>query len=155
MLCLDFQELSEYLNAHRADPGATPSLLREVALETYLAQREKTFTELLFSLILERCDGNEVDVYKRANVDRKLFSKIRSDRFYSPKKPTVLQFAIALHLTLEETRRLLRAAGYSLSQSAPFDLIITYYLERRVYDLNTINAALYHFKQPMLGVGVG
>jgi len=149
----DFQELSDYLKAHGVDLDAAPLMLREVALEAYLAQREKTFTELLFTLIRERCDGNEVEVYKRANVDRKLFSKIRSDRFYQPKKPTVIQFAIALRLTLDETRQLLRAAGYSLSKSAPFDLIITYYLERHTYDINTINAALYHFKQPVLGVG--
>jgi hypothetical protein len=153
MMSPDFHELRVYLTTHGADSEAAPLVLREVALEAYLAHREKTFTELLFALIRERCEGNEVEVYKRAHVDRKLFSKIRSDRFYQPKKPTVIQFALALRLNVEETRQLLRAAGYSLSQSAPFDLIITYYLERQTYDMNTINAALYHFKQPVLGVG--
>jgi len=120
-------------------------------LSAYLARTGAPFSRRLLELI--RASGqSEVEIYKRAHVDRKLFSKIRSDPHYQPKKTTVIAFALALRLSLEQTRDLLSSAGYALSASAPADLIIRFFVERGVYDLFKINEALYAFEQPLLTV---
>lgn len=118
-------------------------------LSAYLAHADIPFSRRLLHFI-RKSGFDEVDVYKRANVDRKHFSKIRSDPDYQPKKATVIAFALALQLSLDETRDLLASAGFALSSSAPFDLIIRYFVERGVYDLFQINDALYDFHQPVL-----
>lgn len=94
---------------------------------------------------------SETDCYKRAHIDRKLFSKIRGDLHYRPKKQTVLAFAIALELDEEKTKELLAAAGFALSSSDRFDLAISYFIRDGFYDIMVINELLLDLDLPLLG----
>ena len=115
-------------------------------------KRKQTFNQVLFAFIDEK-STRDSDVYKRAGIDRRHFSKIRSNTDYRPSKNTVIPLAIALELNKKETDTLLSAAGYSLSDSNTFDLIIQFCLEKNIYDLFTINQALDFFSlTPLAGV---
>ena len=120
------------------------------SLDDLMANVSETWQESLFRLIDEK-GYTDTEVYKRANVDRKLFSKIRSNVEYRPKKITAVAFALALKLSIDETKDLLGRAGYALSPSSRFDLIIEYFIGQEVYDTYTINLALFEHKQPLLG----
>ena len=115
--------------------------MSSLSLEDLIGEVGKTFHEVLFEKI-SQSGMTDVEVYKRANMDRKLFSKIRSNPAYHPRKDTVLALAIALKLNLEETQDLLSRAEYALSPSNKSDVIIRYFIERREYDIYLINIAL-------------
>ena len=122
----------------------------ERILESVLGHAEETFSESLIRLIDEK-GFKDPDVYKRANISKQHFSKIKNNKHYQPKKSTAIAFAIALRLNLDETKDLLGKAGYVLSKSIEFDLIVEYFIKRNNYDIFEINEVLFAFTDQILG----
>ncbi len=122
-----------------------------LSLEEAIGQLDEGFSETLLRLIDER-GMTDAQCYKKANIDRKLFSKIRSNKAYKPGKPTAVALCIALELSLSEAKELLSKAGIALTHANKFDIIIEYFLVNRNYDIFEINETLLCFDQPLLGV---
>ena len=162
-----FADIAAYIDDHYVDAHTDPRRERmrrmgvvesrvltapmaASGLDEALAHLDAGFSETLLKLI-DRSGKKDAEVYRKANVDRRLFSKIRNNPDYKPSKPTAVAFAIALELSLPETRDLIARAGYALSPSSKFDVIIEYFIMQRDYDIFRINEALFAFDQSLLG----
>lgn len=122
----------------------------EAPLDDLVGNLDEPFAETLLRLI-DTKGKDDVDVYKKANLDRRLFSKIRSNKGYMPSKRTVLALAIGLELSLDETNDLLKRAGFALSQSKVSDVIVEYFIVHGKYNIYEINEVLFRYDQPLLG----
>jgi hypothetical protein len=121
-------------------------------LEDFIRKNRKpTFSQVLFKYIDKR-ETSDSSIYKKAGIDRRHFSKIRSNPDYKPGKNTAIALALALELSKKETDRLLSAAGYSLSDGDTFDLVIQFCIEKKLYAIQDVNEALDYFSlKPLIG----
>ena len=134
----------------RAAPCAPAPVPKAASLSDFLKQEDAGFTEKLLELI-DKTGKKDSEIYKKANLSKQHFSKIRNTPHYKPTKPTAIALALALELDLEATKDLIGRAGYALSNSSKFDLIIRYFIEQGNYNVIEINMALYEFDQSLLG----
>ena len=141
---IESASLIEYNGAGLPSDG-----FQESSFAPAIAEPEPAFSERLRRLIIAK-NLNDVEVYKRANLSRQHWSKIISHPDYQPTKRTVFALAVAMRLNIDETRDLLLAAGFALSPSHTFDLIIEYFINHRKYDIYEINEVLFRYEQPLL-----
>ena len=127
-----------------------PVCEKAMSLEELFRQADAGFTQRLLELI-DQSGKKDSQIYKKANLTKQHFSKIRNNPNYKPTKPTALALAIALELSLEQTNDLIGRAGFTLNNSSKFDLIIRYFIEKEIFDIVKINMTLYEFDQSLLG----
>jgi len=156
-------ELQEYVESHLNTIKVLEDIrytlkeeifdLHSLEIEDFIKNKRKpTLSEVLFNFIDQKNTSDPV-IYKKAGIDRKHFSKIRSNPSYRPKKNTIIALALALELNQDETEELLSSAGYSLSDSDTSDLVIQFCLEKKIYDIDLVNEALDYFSlKPLVGL---
>ena len=143
------EDVSKY-NEPLFEDMRAPSVGAPAPLDDLVGNLDEPFSATLLRLI-DAKEKTDVEVYKRANLDRKLFSKIRTGKGYMPSKRTAVALAVALELSLDETDDLLERAGYALSHSQKFDVIVEYFIVSGNYDIFEINEVLFKYDQPLLG----
>ncbi len=149
LISLESEDMAAGAQFIEAEPVYAPAEAA-VPLKNQLEDLDEPFSDFLFRLIDSK-GMTDVEVYKRANIDRKLFNKIKNVAGYMPGKRTIISLAIAMKLSLEETNALLKRAGYALSRAVKFDVIVEFFIVSANYDIFTINEVLFEYDQPLLG----
>ncbi|WP_210364197.1 hypothetical protein [Bacillus sp. REN3] len=152
-------ELQEFVDQHliiqlcekSAEPDYVLESISQFEIESFIKQKRKpTLQKVLFDFI-DRKGATDAEIYKKAGIDRRHFSKIRSNPEYRPGKNTMIALALALELNKKETDKLLSSAGYSLSDSELFDLVIQFCIEKKIYEIIQVNQALDYFSLKPIG----